>query len=511
MSALVFHEFDQYGILSEAPETVDLFVSISLNREEANPTGHRVQNVLTDVHSKQSTNVFESIMEQCVEIAGQLGVHPLVAFMLLATQGWNLHRLAEKWASISGVLLSQIGVSPECVLDDPSLRHPPEALKPEDGWVCAICFCPCETEDMWCLPCGHTFCTGCWKFHVETKVSEADGQPKCMQEGCKCVIPPNSVKDLCEPDVYENLLKFLVDQQVSLADTLTFCPNPHCSKAIDIVGMTLCNTVTCAHCLHEFCGECREPSHAPATCSEKQQWEAFTDEEVMKQRLFGENVKTCPNCKCIIEKNKGCNHMTCWKCHHEFCWLCMKPWSSHPKTYYECAEYKKENDPFLKKPDNVNRELLEKYNEVFLKRGLIGRSMKEKMTTNVEALARVVELEQGLTRSDITQCVTELYDQLYWANENLRWAQVHMFVMRFDSVKQLPPERQLNAAMKTETAELHCFTFNVGQLEQVYTRVTDKIASMCQGRPCLFDIFKLTRELKLYREVLLKQCDPFYA
>ena len=43
--------------------------------------------------------------------------------------------------------------------------------------------------------------------------------------------------------------------------------------------------------------------------------------EVMVRRGL---VKLCPNCEVPIEKNHGCDHMTCsnWNCRIHFCWTC---------------------------------------------------------------------------------------------------------------------------------------------------------------------------------------------
>eukprot|EP00493_Phyllostaurus_siculus_P003364 UN03379 len=39
--------------------------------------------------------------------------------------------------------------------------------------------------------------------------------------------------------------------------------------------------------------------------------------------------RQCLTCLVWIEKNGGCNHMTCHHCRGEFCWLCFGEWHTH--------------------------------------------------------------------------------------------------------------------------------------------------------------------------------------
>lgn len=61
------------------------------------------------------------------------------------------------------------------------------------------------------------------------------------------------------------------------------------------------------------------------------------------------NTKRCPKCEKRIDKNGGCNHMSC-PCGHQFCWICMKNWKGHKG----CNAYIEEKDG---KMELVKKEL----------------------------------------------------------------------------------------------------------------------------------------------------------
>ena len=45
-------------------------------------------------------------------------------------------------------------------------------------------------------------------------------------------------------------------------------------------------------------------------------------------------VSFCPMCRTRIEKNRGCNHMTCGFCKYEFCWVCGAS-AVHGENHFE--------------------------------------------------------------------------------------------------------------------------------------------------------------------------------
>ena len=70
--------------------------------------------------------------------------------------------------------------------------------------------------------------------------------------------------------------------------------------------------------------------HYPFTCTEYKSW-FIADDFHWKQDVFwiSKHCKNCPKCGWNIQKNEGCNHMTCRTCQHQFCWLCFQDWGTH--------------------------------------------------------------------------------------------------------------------------------------------------------------------------------------
>jgi ariadne-1 len=58
------------------------------------------------------------------------------------------------------------------------------------------------------------------------------------------------------------------------------------------------------------------------TCAEYQSLGDMNESDKRFMVLVkGAKYKQCPNCKFWVEKNEGCDHMTC-RCKYEFCYVC---------------------------------------------------------------------------------------------------------------------------------------------------------------------------------------------
>ena len=107
-----------------------------------------------------------------------------------------------------------------------------------------------------------------------------------------------------------------------------------CEKVAVGSGIT---TVKCS-CGHPFCFRCGDEAHEPCGCNQLVEWAHKCQNESETANWILANTRKCPACNARIEKNQGCNHMTCRHCRHEFCWVCMSK-SRLDVTCLACDEY----------------------------------------------------------------------------------------------------------------------------------------------------------------------------
>ena len=500
-------EFDEYGIIPDPRHLVGLFSTINLEDKER-IIGIKKKSIFNDINQK---NVVDSLQDQCNQLAIQFNLHPDIVFMLLESHKWNISTFETLCLSDRQSLLASIGINNENGSNDPNLNHP------NHPGECAVCCVEYLPEELLQLPCGHYFCIECWRLEVETKVSQGMIRIPCQQgEGCLCCLPPTSVRKLCSEQIYNNLINFIKDKQISLSDILTNCPNPPCSKPLSVLDIGPCDVMKCNHCNHEFCQICNENSHAPCSCSERDRWNLITDEDLMQNRLLGDLMKRCPGCNAIIEKNEGCMHMTCRNCRHEFCWLCLKEWETHPRTYYECRDYNPDTDPYKRKPDNINPQFLGLYHDSFTElkaKNIKYFDIKFKLS---KLLSKKIPDTTYIRRNQIEEVITQFLDILFWSRNVLMWSKVKLFSIRYEQIKSnnIPYENQEKCDLPY-SKEFKLLEDLIKQFEKIVqdsNSICDIILSSgTYNSNRLYDNLKQSiKLLKLFKIQILKMCDPRY-
>jgi len=190
------------------------------------------------------------------------------------------------------------------------------------------------------LTCNHTFCNECWGSHLALKINEGEPEIHCPHLKCNTRVPDSFIKTLVPGSVFEKYLRFVTKNFVRENDTVRWCPTPGCQSAItfDQSSSTSDSTIVqCNYCGNQFCFKCHNEAHAPATCEQVKLW--VKEAEVFNWRTI--NCRECPKCNVSVEKNGGCNHMTCQHCKYEWCWVCLRVWKGHA-DFFSCDKHEKD-------------------------------------------------------------------------------------------------------------------------------------------------------------------------
>ncbi|XP_019645634.1 PREDICTED: E3 ubiquitin-protein ligase RNF14-like [Branchiostoma belcheri] len=232
---------------------------------------------------------------------------------------------------------------------------------------CGICFdSKLGAEFFLMSECRHFFCHECVAGYCQIHVKDGTVQQiSCPDEGCDGSLPPGVIRQVLGDEEYERWESLLLQKTLDTMDDVVWCPR--CNNVVIRDSDQDSKLAQCGSCLFCFCTSCGDAWHQSRECKSveeklKDLTEQLlgdkageigegTEEEILAaaknvrdpkvlmnkaqliSRLRAERLskvtitkttKRCPNCKTNIEKEAGCNKMTCAQCGTYFCWLCLK-------------------------------------------------------------------------------------------------------------------------------------------------------------------------------------------
>ena len=177
-----------------------------------------------------------------------------------------------------------------------------------------------------CHQSPRSICDVCVYQHIQqTFQSLLTDTLNCPELACQLPFDYHTIRAILLLNNNHKLLerydRFTIHHQLEQMDEFIWCSNVKCQMGQFNEGGEANNIVTCRSCRHKTCFTHKTPWHAGLTCQEHD----LTIGGELKASLhwLHQNTKTCPKCSSQIEKNDGCDHMTCIKCQHEFCWCCL--------------------------------------------------------------------------------------------------------------------------------------------------------------------------------------------
>ncbi|KAB2635722.1 E3 ubiquitin-protein ligase ARI1 [Pyrus ussuriensis x Pyrus communis] len=273
---------------------------------------------------------------------------------LLIHHRWDVEKLfavyVEKGKSW---LFAEAGVT---VVDHQDLDPSP----PNSPVMCAICMEDVPSNETTKMDCGHCFCNSCWTEHFVVKINEGQSKRiRCMAHKCNAICDEAVVRNLVSkrhPQLAEKFDRFLLESYIEDNKRVKWCPStPHCGNAIRVEDDQFCE-IECS-CGLQFCFSCLLQAHSPCSCLMWELWAKKCRDESETVNWITVHTKPCPKCHKPVEKNGGCNLVSCI-CGQAFCWLCGgatgrdHTWSSI--AGHSCGRYKEDKE---KNAERAKRDL----------------------------------------------------------------------------------------------------------------------------------------------------------
>lgn len=193
-------------------------------------------------------------------------------------------------------------------------------------YECSICFE--KTGDVFTPKhgCKAYFCKECYKGWMESAIRDTATTVICPNGKCKQTLDNDSeVLPFVGEKERELLLKNMNDVFLANIPGFMFCSTKNCQNGF--IANPDDSFVTCPKCEKRSCVSCKNEYHVGLTCEQYKAFLASKDDGFRQSEEFLKSkCKNCPKCSAPIQKDAGCDHMTCTRCKNQFCWICLKPY-----------------------------------------------------------------------------------------------------------------------------------------------------------------------------------------
>lgn len=371
------------------------------------------------------------------------------AAILLRHFRWNKERLLEDYMDTPEKVLDAAGLSGRSVAE--------AKLMTISGFTCDIC---CESEDgleTFALKCGHRYCVDCYRQYLSQKI-RGEGEAariQCPADSCGRILDSASLDLLVTSELKDRYRTLLNRTYVEDKDVFKWCPAPDCPNAIECgvkrkdLERTV-PTVECA-CGERFCFGCPNPDHQPAPCHLVRKWLKKCADDSETANWISANTKECPKCNSTIEKNGGCNHMTCRKCKYEFCWMCMGPWSEHGTSWYNCNRFEERSGSDARDAQAKSRTSLERYLHYYNRYANHEQSAKLDKDIALKTEKKMVQLQSASGMSWIeVQYLNSASQALQTCRQTLKWTYAFAFYLARNNLTEMFENNQKDLEMAVE-------------------------------------------------------------
>ncbi|KAL8277440.1 hypothetical protein RQP46_010162 [Phenoliferia psychrophenolica] len=426
---------------------------------------------LDDIHEQQRSAI-EAVQEM-------LGLKESETAVLLRFFAWKKEKLIEKYMEDPEKTLSSAGIHE---------GGSQPRLKRVRGFVCDVCYESDDGETL-ALSCNMRFCKDCYARYVESKIMDDSESRRiqCMDSNCNVVIDEKTIELLVSPSVLVRYKSLLDRTYVDDTPSLTWCPFPNCIYAISCAVPsrsldTIIPTVVC-RCKTQFCFGCGEGDHRPCPCAITRRWRKKCEDDSETTNWLNANTKDCPKCQQTIEKNGGCQHMTCRKCRWEFCWVCKANWTDHNSVPHSCARYEGKDDPEV--TQSASRASLERYLHYYTRFANHEQATKLEQDLYERTEKKIGEMQQASELSWIEcQFLSTAVETLGRCRLFLKWTYAMTFYLVKNNHTHMLEDNQndLEQAVESLAALLErpVIEGKIPELRQLMTDKAAYVARRCQ-------------------------------